>query len=298
MLRDFIYMAIGTFLFSLSITLFAMPNNLAEGGIVGLSLLLYFQFDLSPALVTFVFNAVLLLVGFKLLPKHMVYKSIINVPLLSLFIFFTERLGQPIEDTLLAAVFAGIITGVGFGFIFRAGSSTGGTSIIARMLNHRFGWELTGTNFVLDAVIVISGVFIIGPIYTMYTIIALYIGKKVTDYVLEGFDAKKAVNIISPEAQAISEKVLKQMASSATIFNGYGGYSKKEREVIYIVVRSYRLFYLKKLIHEVDPNAFIVVHNVKDVSGGTFFAATHDHPLDPTTMPDFEETQPQPELGK
>ncbi len=108
------------------------------------------------------------------------------------FIFLTERLGQPIEDPLLAAIFAGVITGIGFGFIFRAGSSTGGTSIIARMLNHRFGWELTGTNFVLDAVIVVCGVFVIGPIYTMYTIVALYVGKKVTDYVLEGFDAKKS----------------------------------------------------------------------------------------------------------
>ncbi|AIC93882.1 YitT family protein [Shouchella lehensis] len=74
------------------------------------------------------------------------------------------------------------------------------------------------------------------------------------------------------------------------------GYSKKEREVIYIVVRSYRLFYLKKLVHEIDPNAFIVVHNVKDVSGGTFFATQHDHPLDSTTMPDFKEERP--EFGK
>ncbi|KQL55833.1 MULTISPECIES: YitT family protein [Bacillaceae] len=296
MVKDYVYIIIGTFLFSISITLYAMPNNLAEGGIVGLSLLLYFAYNLSPALVTFILNAVLLLIGFKLLPRHMVYKSIINVPLLSFFIFLTERLGQPIEDPLLAAIFAGVITGIGFGFIFRAGSSTGGTSIIARMLNHRFGWELTGTNFVLDAVIVVCGVFVIGPIYTMYTIVALYVGKKVTDYVLEGFDAKKAVNIISPEAQLISEKVTKQMSSSATIFNGYGGYSKKEREVIYIVVRSYRLFYLKKLVHEIDPNAFIVVHNVKDVSGGTFFATQHDHPLDSTTMPDFKEERP--EFGK
>ncbi len=177
-MKEYVYLTIGTLLFSLSITSFAMPNQLAEGGIVGLSLLLYFSFELSPALVTFVLNAILLVIGFKLLPRHMVYKSIINVPLLSLFIYFTENLGQPIQDTLLAAIFAGLLTGVGFGFIFRAGSSTGGTSIIARMLNHRFGWELTGTNFILDAVIVVSGVFVIGPIYTMYTIIALYIGKK------------------------------------------------------------------------------------------------------------------------
>lgn len=294
-MKEYIYLTIGTLLFSLSVTLFAMPNQLAEGGIVGLSLLLYFSFEISPALVTFVLNAILLVIGFKLLPRHMVYKSLINVPLLSLFLFLTENLGQPIQDTLLAAIFAGLLTGIGFGFIFRAGSSTGGTSIIARMLNHKFGWDLTGTNFVLDAIIVVSGVFVIGPIYTMYTIIALYIGKKVTDYVLEGFDAKKAVNIISPKGQEISKRVMKEMASSATIFNGYGGYSKEEREVIYIVVRSHRLFYLKKLVHSVDPNAFVVVHNVKDVSGGTFFATHHDHPLDPTTMPDFDE---KAELGR
>ncbi|WP_156321271.1 YitT family protein [Bacillus sp. JCM 19041] len=294
-MKDYLYLTIGTLLFSLSITLFAMPNNLAEGGIVGLSLLLYFSIGLSPALVTFIFNAILLAIGFKLLPRHMVYKSIVNVPLLSLFIYLTEGFGQTIEDTLLAAIFAGLLTGVGFGFIFRAGSSTGGTSIIARMLNHRFGWELTGTNFILDSIIVISGVFIIGPINTMYTIIALYIGKKVTDYVLEGFDAKKAVTIISPKGEDISKRVLKQMSSSATIFDGYGGYTREQREVIYIVVRSHRLFSLKKLIHGVDPHAFVVVHNVKDVSGGTFFATQHDHPLDPTTVPDYEQ---ETELGR
>ncbi|WP_059102865.1 YitT family protein [Shouchella shacheensis] len=297
-MRHLIYLVIGTFLFAISVTQFAMPNQLAEGGIIGLSLLLYFAFNTSPGIVSFVINAGLLAIGFKLLPRHMVYKSLLNVPLLSLFIYLTEDFGMQIPDTLLAAIFAGLLTGVGFGFIFRAGSSTGGTSIIARMLNHRFGWELTGTNFVLDVGIVLAGVFVIGPLYTMYTIVALYIGKKVTDYVLEGFDSKKAVNIVSLKGQEISEKVMNEMSSSATIFDGYGGFTKEKREVIYIVVRSHRLFYLKKLIQEVDSNAFLVVHNVKDVSGGTFFAPHHHHPLDPTTVPGYEERDREPELGQ
>lgn len=144
---------------------------------------------------TFILNAVILLIGFRYLPKDMIIKSLVTIPLFSLFIYILEDLATGIPDPLLAAIFAGVFTGVGFGLIFRSGSTTGGTSTIARMLNYKFGWELTGTNFVLDASVVVAGIFVIGPVYTMYTVLALFIGKRVTDYVLEGFEAKRVVHI-------------------------------------------------------------------------------------------------------
>ncbi|CDQ21326.1 YitT family protein [Halobacillus karajensis] len=268
-MKNILYITIGSLLFALAVTQLAMPNSIAEGGIVGASLLIYYSAGLSPGLSTPIIFVALLAIGVWYLPKPMVLKTIFNVAIFSLFLWFFEDVyAKPIEDPLLAAIFAGVFTGLGFGFIYQAGSSVGGSSIIARMLNHQLGWDLTGVTFALDALVVIVGVFIIGPIFTMYTLIALYVGKLVTDFVLDGFDSKKAMNIISPHYEEISKRITTELASSATVFYGTGEYLKEQRRVLYIVVHSHRQLKLKRIIKEIDPDAFIVVHNVKDVSGG------------------------------
>ncbi|SDH85128.1 Uncharacterized membrane-anchored protein YitT, contains DUF161 and DUF2179 domains [Alteribacillus persepolensis] len=268
-MKNTIYIIIGTLLFAIAVTQLAMPNSIAEGGIVGIALLIYYGMDISPSISTPIIFVLLLSIGIRYLPRHMVYKTIFNVVLFSVFISIFEGMyAQPIEDTLLAAIFAGLITGVGFGFIYQAGSSVGGTSIVARVFNQQLGWDLTGTTLVLDAIIVIAGIFIIGPVYTMYTLITLYVGKVVTDFVLGGFDSKKALNVVSPYSEEISQRITSELASSATVFYGRGEYMKERRRVLYIVIHSHRLLRLKRVIKEVDPDAFIVVHNVKDVSGG------------------------------
>lgn len=263
------YIIIGTLLFALAVSQLGMPNSIAEGGIVGIALLIYYGIGISPSISTPIIFVILLSLGIRYLPRHMVYKTVFNVILFSVFIRFLEgRFAQPMEDTMLAAVFAGIITGAGFGFIYQAGSSVGGTSIIARVLNRQLGWDLTGTTLALDAAVVIVGIFIIGPVSTMYTLITLYIGKVVTDFVLGGFDSKKAINIVSKHSEDISKRITHDLASSATVFYGEGEYMREQRRVLYIVVHTHKLLQLKRVIKEVDPDAFIVVHNVKDVSGG------------------------------
>lgn len=270
-MKNTAFIIIGTLLFAISVTQLAMPNSIAEGGIIGAALLIYFGTGLTPSISTPVIFLLLLGISFRYLPRHMVYKTIFNVFLLSFFIWLLEGVyAVPMEDTLLAAIFAGIITGIGFGFIFQAGSSVGGTSIIARVLHHQRGWDLTGMTLILDAAVVIIGIFIIGPVFTMYTLIALYIGKVVTDYVLGGFDSKKAINIISPHSEEIARRITTELGASATVFDAYGEYSKEQRRALYVVIPTHRLLRFKRTIKEIDPNAFIVVHNVKDVSGGTF----------------------------
>ncbi|MDQ0300282.1 uncharacterized membrane-anchored protein YitT (DUF2179 family) [Salibacterium salarium] len=274
-MKNTIYIIIGTLLFALAVTQLGMPNSIAEGGIVGISLLIYYGMGLSPSISTPIIFVLLLSIGIRYLPRHMVYKTIFNVVLFSFYVWVFEGMyAQPLEDTLLAAIFAGIITGIGFGFIYQAGSSVGGTSILARVFNQQLGWDLTGTTLALDAVVVITGIFIIGPVYTMYTLITLYIGKVVTDFVLGGFDSKKALNIVSPYSEEISKRITHDLASSATVFYGEGEYMKEQRRVLYIVIHTHKLLQLKRVIKEVDPDAFIVVHNVKDVSGGFISGAS------------------------
>ncbi|CEI80594.1 membrane protein [Oceanobacillus oncorhynchi subsp. incaldanensis] len=286
---------IGTILCALATTIFAMPNQIADGGILGIALLLFYSLGWSPGIVTMVAFVLLQLVSFKFLPKSIVIKTMVNVPLLSLFIFLTENIvTQPLGDSLVAAIFAGLTMGIGFGLIIQAGSSIGGTSTIARLLAQRYEWNVVLTTFIMDAVIVLAGVFIIGPLYTLYTIIALSIGKVASDYVIGGFDSKKAVTIISPEFKKIAHQINTVMASSATFINGSGSYTDRQHYILYIIVPSYRLLTLKRIIREIDSSSFIVVHNVKDVSGGTFFAPTTE---DEAAFTGFEEEAiiPEPE---
>ncbi|GAA0599265.1 YitT family protein [Virgibacillus siamensis] len=272
-MKDFGLMVLGTFFFAFSVAIFAMPNSLVEGGIPGLSLLLYFSLGWSPALVTFVANGLILLIGYRYLPWAMIIKSMVAIPLFSIFLFIMEGFGSTMDDPLLAAVYAGVFTGIGFGFIFRSGSTIGGTSTIAKMLNYNFGWELTGTNFVLDALVVAGGILVIGPILTLYTVVALFIGKRVTDYVLEGFESKKIVHIFSDYNETIARSIRENLGAHTTILQGKNDGDGNDEHLIYVAVPKQQLFYLKKLIREIDESAFTVVHTVKDVSGGSLAKA-------------------------
>lgn len=270
LLIDLIFIIVGTLLYALALTFLAIPNNLADGGVPGLALILYYALDWSPGMVNFILSAAIILVGYRVLPKRTIFLTVFTVPLISLFIFITRIGVGSLGDPLVSAIFAGFFIGIGTGLIFRTGSSMGGTSVIARMLYHTLDWDLTRTNFVLDAAVVMSGFFIIGPLNTMYTIIALFVGKKATDIVLEGLDPRKAVSVISSEAPDIADEVIHQMRTSATVFEGYGGYLKENKDMAYVIINKYEIMKLKRIVNSIDESAFVVIHDVRDVFGGSF----------------------------
>jgi len=270
-MKNTLLFLVGTILYAVSITILAMPNSITEGGFVGVSLLLYFWMGLSPSVVIFISSLLLMIIGLKYLPKMMMLKTALNVLLLSLLVFIMEGWGQPIGDSLIAAIFFGIVMGVGFGLVLQSGATTGGSSTIAFILNKKFDWNIVLVAFILDVIIVFSGVFIIGVLNTLYTVVGLFIGKVTTDYVLGGFDSKKIFQIISPRNEEIAKRVIEDLSSSATYINSSGVYTKQEQKILFIAIKNYRVVQLKRIIQEIDPHAFVVVNNAKDVSGGTFF---------------------------
>lgn len=261
---------IGCLGYALALTMLAIPNELAEGGVPGLAIILYYGFGWSPGIVTFILTSIIMLIGFRSLPKRALFLSIITVPMISFFIYITEDLVESLGDPLVSAVFAGFFIGVGSGLIFRTGSSMGGTSIIAMMFSKGLGWDMVRTLFVLDMLIVMSGMFLIGPLHTMYTVITLFIGKKATDLMMEGLDPRKAVSIISPKAPEIADAIIDKMRLSVTVFKGYGGYMKTETEMTYVIITKFQLMHVKNIAASIDENSFVVVHDVRDVSGGSF----------------------------
>src|SRR5699024_8042907 len=235
---------IGALCYSHTITILAIPNDITEGGVPGAAVILYYAFGRSPGKVTFIIRTVILLTGYRSLTKRATGLSLLAVPLVSLFIYLTEDKVGSLGDPLVSAIFAGFFFGIGAGLIFRTGSSMGGTSTFALMLNKSYGFDMVRMIFIMDIIIVLAGLFIIGPLNVMYTIITLFIAKKAMDLIMDGLDPRKAVSIISDKSPLIADELIKQMNISVTIFEGYGGYLKNNTKMTYVIINKYQLMKL------------------------------------------------------
>ncbi len=268
--KNLFFISIGAFIFSFGINYFNIANQLLEGGFTGIALLLNYEFNWSPSIIILILNIPLFIFGwYKLGSSSMIY-TIIGTLLVSLFLWITESFQKPMDDLLLAALYAGVSIGVGLGIIFRFGGTTGGVDIIARLAFKYFGISMGRTMFAFDAIVIGTSAFVISLDKAMYTLIAVFIGARVIDFVQEGAYAAKAATIISDHAPQIADKIMKEMDRGATLLKGRGGYTGSDKEVLYCVVSRNELSRLKKIVHAVDQSAFIVVNDVHDVLGEGF----------------------------
>ncbi|MED1410443.1 MULTISPECIES: YitT family protein [Bacillus] len=272
--KEIALITIGSLLFAIGINYFAIPNRLSEGGIIGLTVVTYYLFDWSPGIVNFGLNAILLAVGYKFFDKKTMIYTIIGIVETSLFLYVTEHIQYQVNgDTLLAALFAGVFVGIGLGCMFKAGGTSGGSAILARLANQYLGWSVGKGVLIIDIVVIAGSVFIIGQEKAMYTLVAVFIGAKVIDFIVEGMDTKTAVTIISNQPDLIRETITNNMTRGVTVLEGRGGYTGKNKEVLYVVINKQELVKLKQVISRVDEDAFVVIHDVRDVLGGGFKAS-------------------------
>ncbi|QWG43130.1 YitT family protein [Bacillus mycoides] len=273
-IKEIALITIGSLLFAIGINYFAIPNRLSEGGIIGLTVVTYYLFDWSPGIVNFGLNAILLAVGYKFFDKKTMVYTIIGIVETSLFLYVTEHIQYQVNsDTLLAALFAGVFVGVGLGCMFKAGGTSGGSAILARLANQYLGWSVGKGVLIIDIIVIAGSVFIIGQEKAMYTLVAVFVGAKVIDFIVEGMDTKTAVTIISNQPDLIRETITKNMTRGVTVLEGRGGYTGKNKEVLYVVINKQELVKLKQVISRVDEDAFVVIHDVRDVLGGGFKAS-------------------------
>ncbi|MGE6592182.1 YitT family protein [Bacillus mycoides] len=273
-IKEITLITIGSLLFAIGINYFAIPNRLSEGGIIGLTVVTYYLFDWSPGIVNFGLNAILLAVGYKFFDKKTMVYTIVGIVETSLFLYVTEHIEYQVNsDTLLAALFAGVFVGIGLGCMFKAGGTSGGSAILARLANQYLGWSVGKGVLIIDIVVIAGSVFIIGQEKAMYTLVAVFVGAKVIDFIVEGMDTKTAVTIISNQPDLIRETITKNMTRGVTVLEGRGGYTGKNKEVLYIVINKQELVKLKQVISRVDEDAFVVIHDVRDVLGGGFKAS-------------------------
>ncbi|MBE5098118.1 MULTISPECIES: YitT family protein [Priestia] len=271
--KDVIFLLIGSFVFSLAVNMFVIPIGLGEGGVTGISIILYYTTHLSTGVTNFILNGILLIVGYKFLEKKTIGYTMITIIATSIFLHVTEGWGLHLHEELIGMVFAGVLLGVGIGMILRVGGTTAGSAIIARILNNFLNWKVSHALLIVDLLVVLASYFIIGIEKLLFTIVMLYITTKVIDFVIEGFDAKKAVTVISSNKNEVADQINEQLDRGVTILNGRGNYTKESKEILYVVINKQELIKLKKLIKKIDDEAFVIVHDVRDVIGKGFLSA-------------------------
>jgi uncharacterized membrane-anchored protein YitT (DUF2179 family) len=273
-LKDIALILIGSLIFAVGVNYFTIPNTLSEGGILGITIITHYLFHWSPGVVNFVLNVALLMIGYKFFDKRTMVYTIISIAASSGFLYLTEDVGKQLtEDTFLAAIFAGLLVGVGLGLIFRTGGTSGGSTILARLTNQLLGWSIGKGMLIFDIIVVAGSVFIIGLEKSMYTLLVVFIGAKAIDFIVEGIDEKVAVLIISNSPEMVLENITSKMSRGITVLDGRGGYSGQNKDVLYIVINKQEIVQLKSIINAIDQNAYVTIHNVHEMMGKGYKAS-------------------------
>ncbi|MCQ6277901.1 YitT family protein [Bacillus sp. EB600] len=284
-LKNIVFIIIGAAIMSFGLVNFNMQNKLAEGGFTGITLLFYFLFKWDPSYSNLILNIPLFFIGWKLLGRNTFFYTIIGTVSVSIFLWIFQRIviDMPLRNDLtLAALFAGVFTGIGLGIIFRYGGTTGGVDIIARLVNKYAGWTMGKTMFMFDAcVIALSLITYLNYKQAMYTLVAVFVGARVIDFMQEGAYSARGAMIISEKNEEIGTQIMEELDRGVTILKGYGFYTRSEREVIYCVVAKNELVRLKSLISNIDPHAFVSISVVHDVHGEGFTLDENKKPIEP-----------------
>ncbi|GAA0440909.1 YitT family protein [Lentibacillus halophilus] len=268
--KNIFFILAGSAIYAFGVVNLNIQNDLSEGGLTGLTLILFALFNIDPGLSNILINVPLFLIGWRLLGHHMLIYTIIGTASFSFFLsFFRHYFMFDImlkDDMILAALFAAVFKGVGVGVIFRYGGTTGGTDIAARIGNKFFGWSMGKTLFVIDFMVISSSLVYLNYREAMYTIVSVFIASRVIDIIQQGAYTAKGATIISEKNDVIASNLAYDMNRGVTLWKGIGGYTGDHKEILYCVVNRNEIFRLKNTVNHIDPSAFIAVNDVHEVS--------------------------------
>jgi len=261
----------GGLIWSVAINGILIHNQFLSGGVSGFALVIHYLFRFLPVgLMVFLMNIPIFAIGWAMISGKFFVLSLLGMLSFSFFLTVTTWLHIPIDNPLLAALFAGVISGVGSGLVFRSGGSGGGTGIIAMVLNRYFSVRVGMVFFALNSIPLILGALLINLEAALYSIIYVYVSGSVTDRILTGFNERRSVFIMSTKSSEIADEVLDKLHRGATFLKGEGAYTHGASKIVYCVVSLFELARLKDLISSVDPKAFVVINETMEVIGKGF----------------------------
>ena len=278
-IKEFALITIGIFLVAISVVYFFEPNNIAAGGITGLAIVInhYIPF-ISIGPLVLMMDAILFIVALIVLGAKFGAKTIYSSFLLSTSMWIMQTF-IPINitnDLILATIFGTLISAVGMAMVFNANASTGGTDIIAKILNKFFHIEIGKSLLIVDFLVTLLGAVTFGINIGLYGLLAVIINGVVIDNIIAGFKTKSEITIISEKNKEISKFILDDLERGCTFIKGIGGFTRKDTSILYTVLDRNEFIKLKNKIKEIDKNAFITVGEVHEVMGEGFIGIDED----------------------
>ncbi|WP_254773002.1 YitT family protein [Paenibacillus sp. NFR01] len=265
-----VMLIIGAAMMSVALEIFLVPNHLIDGGITGISIMLSHIFGIPLGILLTLLNLPFLIIGYKQIGKTFALSTLFAVILMSIGTQLLHPVAPMTGEPLLAAVFGGVILGVGVGLVVRYGGSLDGTEIVAIIVAKRMPFSVGEVVMFCNLFILSSAGFVFGWNNAMFSLIAYYIAFKVIDVTLEGLDQSKSVWIISDKFRDIGEALTERLGRGVTYLDGEGGFSGDNKKVIFVVITRLEEAKLKSIVEDWDSEAFVAIGNIHDVKGGRF----------------------------
>lgn len=289
--RTIILMIIGSLIISVAVNGLLVPNRFFDGGVNGLSLMVYYVFG-APTLgiIYILFNIPIFLTGWRAMSLKYTLVAVLGVLIFSYSLDLLREVRIPITDPIMVAILAGVIKGFGEGLYLRYGGSFGGLDIVATVLRKKFSIPM-GNTFIFINTITLIGAWLIQDLnVALYTGIFMFVDGVMIEKVQTGFSQRKAVFIISSSPDLIAQQVMKRLDRGVTFINTRGGWSHKRQKMIYTVINMVELGRLKQLLFDIDPDAFVSISNTAEVIGKRFLSWEDEgfSPLEKHKVPLFD----------
>ncbi|QCX34619.1 YitT family protein [Caloramator sp. E03] len=271
-LKRVIMVFIGGLITSIGLNAFIIPHKLLSGGVSGISIIIQYITGIPAGYLIFIFNIPIFLFGMKEVDRDFIIFSLIGMLSFSIFLVLTGNIDVyfRINDILLSAIYGGVINGIGMGLTFRNRASQGGTDIIAVAAKKKFGINISTVSFLINGLIVLAGAALNNIEAALYTLISMYIGYFIMDKVIEGFDRKKMIFIVTEKEKEVSEAIMKEIGRGITLIYGEGAYTGHSKKIIYCIVTATQLAKTKKMIEDIDEKCFMSIIDASEVHGKGF----------------------------
>lgn len=269
-LKKYVLIIIGSVIFAAGLEFFLIPNNILDGGVIGISIILEHYIKIPLGLFIFVLNIPFLYLGYKQIGKGFAIASAFGIVVLSVMTAVFSKFDPLIRDPFLACIFGGVILGVGVGLVIRSGGTLDGSETFSIYSTKKLPMSVGEMVLVINVIIFIVSGFIFSWEVALYSMISYFIASRVMDVVIEGLNDSKSVMIISKEYSLISQEIQDRLGRGVTLLNGEGGYSGNDTKVIFCVITRIEESKLKKIVFKNDKNAFVSIGTVSEVSGANF----------------------------
>ena len=268
----YLLITLGCLISTCSINLFLVQHQLLSGGISGIAIIFYYLVGLPIGVQILAMNLPLLYLAYKMFGKKYAIDILFGIVIFSLLVDITSFLNHfnAVDDVMLAAIYGGVFTGIGYGIVFRSNSSTGGMDIVAAIVKTKYGFSVGFINFAVNCGLMVVASLLFGLKLAMFTLISMFISSNLTDKVVAGLNNKKTVVIISGKSEEIAEEIIKEVGRGVTYLKGQGAFTLQDKDIIFVVVNLTQIAKIKLIVDGIDKYAFMIVQDANEVLGRGF----------------------------